>query len=167
MNKEDKIIIAFVFNRAGKKEMSFSEFFLTLSIDLNWFRPNEAKTFINKSVEAGLLKHEKNLIKPNFNIDEIKVPTGFHPSKKVSKKNEGIKENFKKNQNENLLDIIVERIIEKSNLNKKTILNQIKEIETERNIITEISAVLVGKEYNLDFGEILQKIKKKIFTDLK
>jgi hypothetical protein len=167
MNKEDKIIIAFVFNRAGKKEMSFSELFLTLSIDLKWFRPDEAKKFINKSVETYLLKHEKNIIKPNFNIESIKVPTGFYPSKKTSKNNNKTKENFKKNKNENILDIIVEKIIEKSNLNKKTILNQIKEKEKEKNIITEISAVLVGKEYTLNFGEILQKIQKIILTDHK
>lgn len=167
MNKEDKIIIAFVFNRAGKKEMSFSELFLTLSIDLKWFRPDEAKTFINKSIETCLLKHEKNIIKPNFNIEAIKVPTGFYPSKKASQNNKKTKENFKKNQNENILDIIVEKIIEKSNLNKKTILNQIKEKEKEKNITTEISAILVGKEYNLNFREILQKIQKIILTDHK
>ena len=92
MNNEDKIIIAFVFNRAGKKEMSFSELFLTLSIDLKWFRPDEAKTFITKSIETSLLKHEKNIIKPNFNIEAIKVPTGFYPSKKAYQNNKKTKE---------------------------------------------------------------------------
>ncbi len=63
MNDECKIIIAFVFNRAGKKEMSFSEFYLTLSMDLNWFTPDDAKTFTKNAIENSLLKEEKELIK--------------------------------------------------------------------------------------------------------
>ncbi len=74
---------------------------------------------------------------------------------------EFIKEKIEKKQDENILDIIVEKIVEKSNLDKKTILKQIKEIEKEKNITTEIAALLVGKEYNLVFDEILEKIEKR------
>lgn len=159
MNKEDKIIIAFIFNRSGKKEISFSDFFLTLSMGLNWFRPDEAKTFINTCLKNNLLEEEDKLIKPNFNIDEIKIPTGFYPSERILKKKE-VKE-----ENEDILDIIVNKIIEKSNLDKKTILNQIKEIEKEKNITTEISALLVGKDYDINFEEITEKIERKILKN--
>ena len=47
MNNDYKIIIAFVYTRAGKKEMSFSEFYLSLSMDLKWFTLNNAKTHRN------------------------------------------------------------------------------------------------------------------------
>lgn len=159
MNKEDKIIIAFIFNRAGKKEISFSEFFLTLSMGLNWFRPDGAKTFINTCLKNNLLKEENKLIKPNFNTDEIKIPTGFYPSEKIFKKEEVKKEN------ENILDIIVNKIIEKSNLDKKTILHHIKEIEKEKNITTEISALLIGKEYDINFEETTEEIERKILKN--
>ena len=162
MNDECKIIIAFVFNRAGKLEMSFSEFYLTLSMDLNWFTPDDAKNFTKNAVESNLLKEEKAIIKPNFNIDEIKIPTGFYPSEQVLQKKEGIKEKIEKKQDENILDILVEKIVEKSNLDKKIIMKRIKEIEKEKNITAETSALLVGKEYNLTFDEILEKIEEKI-----
>lgn len=159
MNKEYKTIIAFIFNRAGKKAISFSDFFLTLSMDLNWFRPNDAKNFINNCIENNALKNENNLIKPNFNIDEIKIPTGFNPHEKILKSKKIMKEN------ENIVDIIVEKIIEKSNLDKKTILNQINVLEKEKNLTTDISALLVGKDYYLNFEEITEKIERKILRN--
>jgi hypothetical protein len=162
MNTEYKIIIAFVFNRAGKKEMLFSEFYLTLSMDMKWFTPDDAKTFIKNALQNNLLKEEKEQIKPNFNIDEIKIPTGFYPSEKVLQQKEGKKE---KKQDENILDVIVEKIVEKSNIDKKTILKQIKEIEKEKNMTIEIAAVLVGKEYNIVFDEILEKIEDDFFKN--
>lgn len=162
MNSEYKIIIAFVFNRAGKKELVFSEFYLTLSMDLKWFTPEDAKTFIKNALQNGLLKEEDEQIKPNFNIDEIKIPLGFYPSEKVLQQKEAKKE---KNQDENILDIIVEKIVEKSNLDKKTILKQLKELEKEKNITIEIAALLVGKDYNLVFDEILEKIEEQLLKN--
>jgi hypothetical protein len=166
MNEEYKIIITFVFNRAGKKEMSFSEFYLTLSMELNWFTPDDAKTFTKNAIENILLKEEKDLIKPNFNIEEIIIPSGFYPSKKVLQQKEFKKEKIEKKQDENILDMIVEKIVEKSNLDRKTILTQIKEIEKEKNITTEIAALLVGKEYALNFDEIFEKTEKQFFKNL-
>jgi hypothetical protein len=165
MNDECKIIIAFVFNRAGKKALSFSEFYLTLSMGLNWFTPDDAKTFTKNAIANSLLKEEKEKVKPNFNIDEIRVPTGFYPSEHALQQKEFIKEKIEKKQDENILDITVEKIVEKSNLDKETILKQIKEIEKEKNITTEIAALLVGKEYNLVFDDILEKIEKRFFKN--
>jgi len=163
MNDECKIIIKFVFNRAGKKEMSFSELYLTLSMDLNWFMPEDAKTFTKNAIKNSFLKEEKDLLKPNFDIDEIKVPTGFYPTEQVLQQKKFIKEKIEKKQDENILDIMVEKIVEKSNLDKETILKQIKEIEKEKNITTEMSALLVGKEYDLTFEGIFEIIEKNFF----
>jgi hypothetical protein len=160
MNSEYKIIIAFVFNRAGKKEITFSEFYLTLSMELKWFTPEDAKTFTKNAIKHSLLREEDEQITPNFNIDEIQIPTGFYPSEKIVQQKEFKKE---QKQDENILDIIVEKIVEKSNLDKKTITQQIKELEKEKNITPEIAALLIGKEYTLVFNELLDKIEKTVF----
>ena len=163
MNKEYKIIISFVFNRAGKREMSFSEFYLTLSMDLNWFTPDNAKTFTKNAVDNSLLKEEKKFIKPNFNIEEIKIPIGFSPSENVFQKKDIKEEKIEKQQEVSILNMLVEKIVEKSNLDRKTILRQIKEIEKEKNLSIEIAALLIGKEYKLNFDEIFKKNREMFF----
>lgn len=163
MNKEYKIIISFVFNRAGKREMSFSEFYLTLSMDLDWFTPDNAKTFTKNAVDNSLLKEEKNFIKPNFNIEEIKIPIGFSPSETAFQKKDIKEEKIEKKQEVSILNMLVEKIVEKSNLDRKTILRQIKEIEKEKNLSIEIAALLIGKEYKLNFDEIFKKNREMFF----
>jgi hypothetical protein len=128
-------------------------------MDLNWFTPEAAKTFTKNAIKNFLLKEEKDLIKPNFKIEEIKIPTGFYPYKKVLQQKEFKKEKIEKKQNKNILDILVKKIVERSNLDRKTILLQIKEIEKEKRIIPEIAALLVGKEYDLIFDEIIEDIE--------
>lgn len=160
MNNDYKIIIAFVYTRAGKKEMSFSEFYLSLSMDLKWFTINNAKTFTQKAVESNLLKVEKEALKPNFDVDEIRIPTGYYPSKNVLSQKESKKETVQIQPEADTLEAIIKKIVEKSNLDKKTILNQIKEIEKEKNLTAETAALLLGKEYNLEFKGILEKIQR-------
>ena len=46
-DSEMRIIIAFLFKRSGKEEMSPSELYLPLSMDLQWFTPNQAKEFVD------------------------------------------------------------------------------------------------------------------------
>ena len=55
MNSEWEIIIAFLFKRSGREELSFSDLYLTLSIDLNWFTPEDAKAFVNMAIKQKLL----------------------------------------------------------------------------------------------------------------
>jgi hypothetical protein len=154
MASETETIVAFVFNRSGKKEMAFSEFYLTLSIELNWFTPEDAKTFTKNAVKQKILTEEKEIVKPGFNTDEIKIPIGFYPSKKVFKNKE--KKDIKnEKKEENLLQIIIQRIAKKSNLDEKTIIKQVKKIEQEKNITTKVAALLVGKEYDIVFEDLL------------
>ncbi len=160
MNNDYKIIIAFLYTRAGKKEMSFSEFYLSLSMDLKWFTLNNAKMFTQKSIENNLLKLEKEVLKPNFDVDKIRIPIGYYPPKNVLSLKELKKEIVQIKPEEDTLEIIIKKIVDKSNLDKKTILNQIKELEKEKNLTSEIAAILLGKEYTLDFKEILEKIQR-------
>ena len=152
MASETETIITFVFNRAGKKEMGFSEFYLTLSMELNWFTPEDAKTFAKNAVESKLLTEKKEMVQPGFNIYEVKVPLGFRPSKQVFKK-----EPDTEKKEVNLLQIIIQRIAEKSNLDEKTIMKQVNKIEQEKNITAEVAALLVGKEYDIVFEDLFKK----------
>jgi len=84
MDSEIKIIIAFLFNRSGKKEMSFSEIYLSLSMDLNWFTPDDAKKFLNYAIKNKFLIKKGSLIEPAIEISKITIPVGFSPTKKYT-----------------------------------------------------------------------------------
>lgn len=163
MTSEPELILAFLFKRSGKTKLGFSEIYLTLSMDLNWFTPQDAKEFVKQAEKQKLLIKKDELYKPNFDLEEIKVPLGFYPSKKVIniKKEEKTTEPLEK---KTLLDKIINKILEKTNQERKKVINKIKDLEKEKNITPEIAALLIGKEYNINFQEHLQDIKNKILT---
>ena len=72
-------IITFVFNRSGKTELSFSEMYLTLSMELNWFTPDDAKKFVEKAIREGLFCKKNNQLSPSFDVSKVNVPVGYNP----------------------------------------------------------------------------------------
>ena len=158
MVSENEIIIAFLFKRSGKEKMSFSELYLNLSMDLNWFSPEDAKKFLNDAIKKNLLIKEDDQILLSFDINKITIPLGFSPSKRVffEKKNQkGIEEI-------NILEQIVKKIHEKTNLKEQQIIDKINEISKEKNINEEIAALIIGKEYEIEINDFLKELEKKI-----
>lgn len=159
MPSESEIIIAFIFNRSGKNKMSFSEFYLSLSMDLKWFTPNQAKEFVNRALKQDFLKKEKDLLKPVFDYKKTVVPIGFYPSKKdfEQKKEEQIIE-------EDFIKVIIKRIAEKTLLDDEKIMDEINEIKKEKNVTLEVATLILGKKYNVVLEDFLKETEKKIFT---
>lgn len=160
MNSEWKIIIAFLFKRSGREELSFSDLYLTLSIDLNWFTPEDAKAFVNMAIKEKLLTNKNDLIKPNFDFNKIVVPVGFFPSKIVfeEKEVEIIKE-------ENVLRKMVQRIVEKTKLEEAQVLEKINDIAKVRNLTKEVAALLFGKDCDILFEDLYEQIENRIVED--
>jgi hypothetical protein len=158
MSSEREIILSFLFKRSGKESLKFSDLYLALSMDLNWFTPDNAKAFINTALEDKLLTKKGNLIKPTFNIEKIDVPTGFYPSKLVfEEKKERMPE-----KKEDVLYKIIKRIVKDTDLNQQQVTEKVKAIVKEKNIVDMVAALLIGKEYDIDFNDFFNEIEEKI-----
>lgn len=158
MDSEAKIIIAFLFNRSGKNELKESEIYLPLSIELGWFSTKKSHEFVNHALKQKLLIKKEGMLTPNFDIEKIKVPIGFYPSKKTFVNGGKIEEN-------NVMDTIVHRIVEKKNQDRKEIIEEIKQTALEKNILPEVAALLVAKEYNIDIGNSFEPVENKILRE--
>jgi hypothetical protein len=164
MPSESEIILTFIYKRSGKTKLSFSELYLTLSMDLNWFTPEDAKSFVNSALKQDLLIKKGEEIQINFDYEKINVPVGFTPSRQAF--------NYKEDRDheeieDSILDKIVKRIVEKTNLDKIQVINDINSIASEKNITKEVAALLVGKDHNINFDEYLQMIEQGLFTESK
>jgi hypothetical protein len=74
------------FKRKGKEALKDSEFVLALSIDLNWFAPEQAKNVLSRAEKSGLLKREGELVQPAFDLSKIEIPPGFKPEPGIFEK---------------------------------------------------------------------------------
>lgn len=161
MASEKEIIISFLFNRSGKSKLSYNEIYLTLSMQLNWFTPDDAKLFINKTIEEELIKKEKDLLSPNFDYKNIAVPVGFSPSKMVFEE----KTEIPKKKEKKLINKILNILSEKTKIDEKELLSKIKELEKEKNITLEVAALLIGKEYNVTLKDYFGEVESSIFEE--
>ena len=158
MDSEVKIIIAFLFNRSGKNELKESEIYLPLSIELGWFSTKEAHELVQYALKQKLLIKKDGLLTPSFDIEKINVPIGFYPSKKTFVNGGKIEEN-------NVMDTIVHRIVEKKNQDHKEIIGEIKQVASEKNILPEVAALLVAKECNIDIEDGFESVENKILRE--
>jgi len=153
MPSEAEIIIAFIFKRSGKVELSFSEMYLTLSMDLKWFTPDNAKKFVNNALKQQLLFKNDEVLRPGFEIDKISVPFGFNPAVKNLYKEE------KKLTEISISDGIIDKISRKNKIKKEDIYEKIKKIEQEKNINSDIATLLVLKEFGINLEKFYEKIE--------
>lgn len=156
MSSEAEMIIAFIFKRSGKVELGFSELYLTLSMDLKWFTPDDAKKFVNNALKKKLLFKKAERLHPGFEINRINVPFGFTPV------GENLDNEEKKQTEASIMDEIVEKIAKKDKIKKERIYEKIKKIEQEKNINFDVAALLVFKEFGISLKKFYEKIEKEI-----
>lgn len=160
MESEIKNIISFIFKRSGKINLKKTDFYLILSMDLNWFSPNEANHFINLALEKNLLKKINNVLEPNFNISEVNIPFGFLPNKNKFKFN---------NSDEEIQENDIKKIIfKKYNFNKikqNEISKNIIKITKEKNIYQNVASLLVFNDLNVETSEYIKLAEHQIFNE--
>ena len=132
------------FKRKGKDALKESEFVLALSIDLNWFSPEQAKNIVHEAESAGLLKREGDIIHPAFDLSSVDLPQGFKP---------GVFEE------RSLFDRVIERITIETGMDKRKVIALInkKYDELSKLVEIEVSAILVGLEHGVDLDKLIEE----------
>jgi len=157
MTSDLETIIAFLFKRSGKEELTPSDLYLPLSMDLQWFTPNQAKTFVNMALQQKLLIKKEGKLKPSFDCEKIVVPVGFRPSKNPIEVKEVKQEKL------GAIKTIITRIVEKTGRDEKSVIEKIKDVEKEKNIRPETATLLVGKDYDIDVDDCFDEIEENMF----
>ncbi|MCK5031585.1 MAG: DUF2240 family protein [Thermoplasmatales archaeon] len=161
MNSEIKIIISFLFKRSGKEELTASELYLPLSMDLKWFSPKEAKDFVNSALLQNFLIKKGDRIKPNFDCKKIAVPVGFYPSKQIFEE----ETDMVNEERQDVVKLIIGQIVEKTEQDEQGVFEEIKEVSNEKNISLEVAALLVSREYDIVISIFLDQVEDKIFIE--
>jgi hypothetical protein len=127
-------------------------------MDLKWLSPKNAKDFINYALNKNLLIKKDDLCKPNFNVDNIQIPIGFHPSNNVL-----FTINQSKEDNLSISSRIIKIICDYTNNNEKEIIDKIRDIARDKNIFFEIALLLYAKEFEIELKEFYDHIIDYIF----
>jgi len=149
MIEDAKRVIAFVFERLGKRGVSPSDFYLTLSMDLRWCSVEKAKRFLRYAMDKKLISNIEGKFFPNFPLEDIEIPFGFRP--KIFDEIE---------VEEELKDRIVHWISENTGKGIDEVWREVESISAEKSLNLEVSALFYANKLGLDVSSYADEVKK-------
>jgi hypothetical protein len=138
-----KEIVAFLYNRSGKEEMTAQELRLAMSMDLRWFTPKEAEEVVDLFQNKRLVtKGASGGLRPAFNYGKLVLPRDFSPSKDLLMRNG--------DGEEPLFVQMVGHIAVRADMEKRNVIALVNRKAGELGIEVEAAAMLVGAEVGVN-----------------
>lgn len=128
--------VAAPFQQKGRESIPESEFVVALSLDRDWFSPDQAERLVDVATGQGLLAREDGEVVATFDPSEVEVPEGFVPDESILQEQSTF---------ERLLDKVVAAGTE-----KQTAVAEINELQTHLGVTIEAAAVVYARRRGID-----------------
>ncbi len=145
-----KKTLSFLFQREGKN-IEKNDFIYIPSADLGWFSSEEVRKLLEISEESGLVSIDNDIVSANFDFNQIQIPMGFEPPKDL----------LEKEVEEDVFPMILDEIVQKTDLDKQKIMAQVNKKQDKLNINIKTALLLVAQENEVDL-----KNKEKYITKI-
>ena len=128
--------VAAPFQQKGKESIPESEFVVALSLDRDWFSPDQAERLVDVATGQGLLAREDGAVVAAFDPSEVEIPEGFVPDESILQEQSTF---------ERLLDKVVAGGTE-----KQTAVAEINELQSHLGVTIEAAAVVYARRRGID-----------------
>lgn len=131
--------VAAPFRQEGSREMGESAFVVALSLDRDWFSPDQAKRLVDVAASEGLLTRSDGRLEARFDPRSVDVPEGFAPDESILQ----ARSTF-----ERVLDALVDAGHE-----KQTAVAAINGLQSDLGVTVEAAAVLYAHRQGIDVSD--------------
>ena len=135
--------VAAPFQGRGEGELAESEFVVALSLDRDWFSPEQATRLADVAVGEGLLERTENALTPTFDPADVTSPEGFVPSEELLRRRSAF---------EQVLDALVA-----DGIDKREAVAEINELQQNLAVTIEAAAVLYARRRDVDVSEAAER----------
>ncbi|WP_459881778.1 DUF2240 family protein [Halorubrum gandharaense] len=143
-----EVAVAAPFIQRATNRLGEGEFVVALSLDRDWFSPDQAKRLVDVAVGRGLLEEDDGDLVARFDPDEVAVPEEFVPDESILREQSTF---------ERALDAIVAAGVE-----KQTAVAAINERQRALAVSIEAAAVLYAKEHGADVSGLADDVRAKL-----
>ena len=143
-----KTAVAAPFRQRGTDRMAESEFVVALSLDRNWFSPDQAKTLVDVATSEGLLERDEDALVVGFDAASTTIPDGFRPGEEILQSRSTF---------EQVLDSVVEAGIE-----KQTAVAGVNTLQSELGVTLEAAAVVYARSEGVDVDGIAAGVREEL-----
>jgi hypothetical protein len=135
--------VAAPFRSKGRERLAESEFVVALSLDRDWFSPDQAKRLVDVAVSEGLLEREDGDLAVRFDPDEEAIPEEFYPDESIIQE----RTTFQR-----VLDALVDEGAE-----KQEAVAGINALQSELGVTVEAAAVLYARHNGVDVTDAARR----------
>jgi hypothetical protein len=131
--------VAAPFRDRGRSRLGEGEFVVALSLDRDWFTPDQAKRLVDVAAGRGLLSREADDLVAEFDPAAVTIPEGFVPDESVLREQSAF---------ERVLSALVD-----AGLEKQDAVAAINERQRELGVTIEAAAILYARRRDVDVGD--------------
>ncbi|GAA0192411.1 DUF2240 family protein [Halobaculum roseum] len=143
--------VAAPFRGAGTDRMGEGEFVVALSLDRDWFSPDQAKRLVDIATARGLLDEEGGDLRAQFDPAEVNVPADFAPDESILREQSTF---------EKAVDAVVA-----DGMEKRDAVAAANRRQREAGVTLETAAVLVARERGVDVSDIADAAREELTAD--
>ena len=135
--------VAAPYQGRGEGELAESEFVVALSLDRDWFSPEQATRLADVAVGEGFLERTENTLTPTFDPADVTIPEGFVPDEELLRRRSAF---------EQVLDALVA-----DGIDKREAVAEINELQQSLAVTIEAAAVLYARRRDVDVSEAAER----------
>jgi len=140
--------VAVPFRQRGVEQMTESEFIVALSLDRDWFSPDQAERLVTVAAGEGLLDRSDDDVVIQFDPAAVEIPEEFDPDESILKQRTTF---------ERVLEAIVD-----SGVEKQTAVAEINKLQSELAVTIEAAAVLYGRQHDVELHSLADRARAEL-----
>jgi len=146
-----EVAVAVPFRQQGTDRLGEGAFVVALSLDREWFSPDQAKRLVDVAVGRGLLEKADGDLVATFEIDAVDVPSNYTPDTDILREQSTF---------EQLLDRMTD-----AGMAKQEAVAAANETQRRLGITLEAAAVLVATREGIDVDAEAQAVRAELTGD--
>jgi hypothetical protein len=140
--------VAAPFRQRGVEQLRESEFVVALSLDRDWFSPDQAERLVDVAVTEGLLDREDEVVVTAFDPGDVTVPEEFTPDESILQQRSTF---------ERVLATLTDAGVE-----KQTAVADINRLQADLAVTIEAAAVLYARRQGVDVTGLAARAREEL-----
>ncbi|MFB6101097.1 MAG: DUF2240 family protein [Haloplanus sp.] len=138
-----EVAVAAPFRDRGRPRLGEGEFVVALSLDRDWFTPDQAKRLVDVAAGRGLLSREDDDLVAEFDPGSVSIPDGFVPDESILREQSTF---------ERVLSALVD-----AGVGKQEAVADINERQRELGVTIEAAAVVYARRRGVGVGDAAER----------
>lgn len=143
-----RVALAAPFKQAGRDRLGENEFVVALSLERDWFSPDQAKRLVDVATGQGLLDREDGDLLPTFDVDAVEIPDGFVPDESML---------VEQSTFERLVDLLVAEGVP-----KRDAVAGVNDLQRQLGVTVEAAAVVFARREGIDVDDLADRAMEEL-----